>query len=216
MSVRGEAETRLTPEIAIVQLTVQQEGPERSDVVARTSSLAEEIRHELEDLTEQGAISAWFSDQIAVWANRPWNNEGIQLDFVHYASLPIRATFTDMAELSGWLSTVAVREGLRIESVTWDLTSGSRRQVEQETATRAVVVAAERASAYAAAIGKQSVTPIHIADAGLLNDSSGGRELRLASPMMAKSAAYDSGVDLRFTPEPIIITASVEAQFEAE
>ncbi len=203
----------MAPEIAVARVAVQFDGPERTTVMARTSATSEALRLELEALAHSAAVSEWSSDQLAVWSARPWNDKGKQLDMVHHTSLTFRATFTDTAELCSWLSGVSERDGVRLNGITWDLTRETRTAVERDTAARAISETVERASAYAQAIGRRKVTPVQIADTGLLRDSAGPDAL---VPMMARAAAYSGDVEVKLAPEPVVITASVEAQFEAE
>ncbi len=218
ITVRGEAEMRIAPEVAIVELTVQNDGPSRHTVMENVSSRAEGVRELLENLSSSGAVSAWSSDQISVWSARPWNEEGRQLDLVHYASILFRATFMDTSELSAWVTSLANQEGIQIESVVWNLTPTTRATAETEVAVKAVSVASNRASAYASALGKNNVTPVQVADTGLL---AGTPLSDISSPMAARgeffgAAAATKSVDLHLTPGPIVVSAQVEARFEAE
>ena len=114
-----------------------------------------------------------------MWANRPWNSEGKQLALVHYASVEFTATFTDFASLSWWVTDVAEREGVQVDGITWRLTPATAKATEADVAAQAVKVAVERATAYAGAIGLTSITPLEIADLGLLTR---GRRRRRRRP----------------------------------
>ncbi len=212
ITVRGQAESRTAPEIATIHVSVEFDGTDRSMVMDRTSGLGEVVRGEIEQLADGGSVSEWSSDQLTVWSSRPWNSDGEQLPLVHNASLAFRVTFADFPELSGWVSTIAERGGVKIGGITWDLMPATRKRIERETAGRAVADAIERASTYAAAVGRRGVTPVQIADVGLLQGSS-------AEPMtalMARSAtAYSGGTSLSFQPEPIVVSAAMEMRFEA-
>jgi uncharacterized protein YggE len=220
ITVRGEHEARVAPEEAVAHLSVRAEGPERGAVVERIAALAAPLREDLEVRKSAGTISEWSSQRVSVWANRPWNNEGRQLALVHYASVEITATFTDFAALSWWVSEVAERDGVQVDTVTWRLTPATAKSVEAEVAAQAVKVAVDRATAYAGAIGLAALTPLEIADLGLLTH---GSDVSSPSPKMmmraAPMAAMDSGsgggpaVDLQ--PEDIVVTAAVEARFAA-
>ena len=91
---------------------------------------------------------------------------------------------------------------------------GSGERVDREVATRAVAVAVERATAYAQAIGRASVTPVEIADVGLLDD---GARPEAAPRMFARAMAMDAGAApaVEFRPDDIRVTAAVEARFRA-
>jgi len=217
ITVRGEHETRVLPEEAVAHLSVRAEGPERGAVVERIAALAAPLREELTTRKDAGGVTDWSSQRVSVWANRPWNNEGKQLALVHYASVEIAATFTDFAALSWWISDVAERDGVQVDNVTWRLTPATAKSMEADVAAQAVQVAVDRATAYASAIGLASLTPLEIADLGLLTDASPGPA---PAPKMMRAVAMgamDSGgapaVELQ--PEDIVVTAAVEARFSA-
>ncbi len=217
ITVRGEHETRVLPEEAVAHLSVRAEGPERGAVVERIAALAAPLRDDLATRKDAGGLSDWSSQRVSVWANRPWNNEGKQLALVHYASVEITATFTDFAALSWWISDVAERDGVQVDNVTWRLTPATAKSMEADVAAQAVQVAVDRATAYASAIGLASLTPLEIADLGLLTDASPGPA---PAPKMMRAVAMgamDSGgapaVELQ--PEDIVVTAAVEARFSA-
>ncbi|WP_100810497.1 MULTISPECIES: SIMPL domain-containing protein [unclassified Microbacterium] len=210
ITVRGEHETRVAPEEGVVHLSVRCDGPERGPVVERIAAIAAPLREELAARQASGEVSEWSSQRANVWAERPWNNEGKQLPLVHHASVDVVATFTDFAALSWWVSAVAEREGVQVNGVTWQLTSATRRTVEAEVAARAVHTAVSRATAYANAIGHASVSPLEIADIGLL-----GRPEADPGPRMMRAMATDASPTLDFQPQDITVTAGVEARFAA-
>jgi uncharacterized protein YggE len=216
ITVRGESQQLVAPERAIAHVTAAVDGPERGGVVERLAALAEPVRAELTARKAAGGIADWASQRVSVWADRPWNNEGRQLDLVHHASVELTATFTDVLALSDWLNKLAATDGLQVGAVEWELTPETRVRVEREVATTAVAVAVERATAYAQAIGRAEVTPVQIADLGLLGDGGPAvpapRMFAKAS-MMAADAGAPPAVDFR--PDDIVITAAVEARFTA-
>lgn len=213
ITVQGRARSEKAPEVATARVNVQFDGADRMDVMRRTTTAGEVLREEVKERETSGSVSKWSSDQLSVWSSRPWNEEGKQLGLVHHASLAFRVTFTDPAELSAWISHVSGLDGVRLNGITWDLTPESRAEIERETAARAVGEAVERATAYAIAIGRHTVTPVQIADTGLLQDTD--TEFR-AAPMMARGAAQSGEPEVELAPEPIVVVASVEAQFNAE
>ncbi len=210
ITVRGEHETRIAPEEGVVHLSVRCDGPERGPVVERIAAIAAPLREELAARQASGEVTEWSSQRASVWAERPWNNEGVQLPLVHHASVEIVATFTDFAALSWWVSAVAEREGVQVGNVSWQLTTATRRAVEAEVAAHAVQTAVSRATAYANAIGHAAVTPLEIADIGLL-----GRAETDPGPRMMRAMATDASPSLDFQPQAITVTAGVEARFVA-
>lgn len=215
ITVRGADEVRVAPERAVAHVSVAVDGPDRGGVIERIAALAEPVRNELKTRKAAGTIEDWSAQRVSIWSDRPWNNEGRQLDLVHHASVEITATFSDFVALSDWLTLVAVQDGLQVGSVDWQLTPATRAETERAVATAAVAVAVDRATAYAAAIGRGSVTPLEIADLGLLTH---GQESAPAPRMFAKGAmAMDAAgaPALDFRPDEIVISAAVEARFSA-
>ncbi len=212
ITVRGESHARVLPERAVAHVTATADGPERTAVIERVSALAEPLRGELAARAATGAVAEWSSQRLSVWADRPWNNEGRQLDLVHHAAVEFTATFVDPTDLSDWLNDIALTDGLQVGAIEWQLTPATRARLEREVATDAVAVAVDRAAAYAAAIGRHEVAPVEIADLGLLGSATAPAALR----MMAKAAAFDSaGAAVVLRPEEIVVSAGVEARFTA-
>jgi uncharacterized protein YggE len=218
ITVRGEHETRVLPEEAVAHLSVRAEGPERGAVVERIAALATPLRDDLESRKSAGTISEWSSQRVSVWANRPWNNEGKQLALVHYASVEITATFTDFAALSWWISEVAERDGVQVDSVQWRLTPATAKSTEAAVAAQAVKVAVDRATAYAGAIGLATLSPLEIADLGLLThapDHPAPAPKMMRAMAMGAMDAGGAGPAVELQPEDIVVTAAVEARFAA-
>lgn len=215
ITVRGDSQTRVNPERAVAHVTASTDGPERGPVVEHLATLAEPVREGLARRKDAGSVADWSSQRVSVWSDRPWNNEGRQLDLVHHASVELTATFTDPIALSDWLNTIAATDGLHVGAVEWELTPETRSHVERNVATVAVAVAVERATAYAHAIGRTTLVPVQIADVGLLD----GAHPDAASPraLVRASATFaDAGTEgIEFRPDDIVVSAAVEARFRA-
>ncbi|GAA3916321.1 SIMPL domain-containing protein [Microbacterium invictum] len=216
ITVRGEHETRVAPEEAIATVSVRVDGAERGAVVERIAALSAPLRDDLAARKAEGAVREWTSQRVAVWANRPWNDQGTQLPLVHYASVELTATFTDFAALSWWITSIAEKDGVQVDGVQWHLTPETAKATEAAVAASAVRVAVDRATAYAAAIGHSTVTPLEVADLGLLTQ----HQAATARPEMMRmtTAAFAAGAGgpaLEFQPEDIVVSAAVEARFSA-
>lgn len=219
ITVRGEHETRVAPEEAVAHISVRAEGPERGAVVEQISELAAPIRDDLAARKIAGGIADWSSQRVSLWANRPWNSEGKQLALVHYASVELTATFTDIAALSWWISEISEKENIQVDGVIWRLTPDSARLTEAAVAAQAVRVAVDRATAYAAAIGLSTVTPLEIADLGLLtrgdSPAPAPEMLRMAKASYGAADMAGGAPAMEFQPEDIVVAAAVEARFSA-
>lgn len=214
ITVRGSHDTRVNAELGIATVSVRLDGAQRARVLADAAALAQTLKDELTAAEAAGTVARWSSDRVSVWSDRPWNQDGKQLPLVHHASVGTRSEFTDFAALSEWISTVSEREGVTVDAVSWELTPETAKATEAEVAQGAVAVAVERATAYATALGLQTVRAVEIADAGLL------RTTETAAPeakmMFARSAMADAGGSgLELEPRPITVSATVEARFAA-
>lgn len=214
ITVRGEQETRVAPEEAVVRLSVVHEGGEREKVVSRALALAEPIREGLTTREAAGSVAEWSSARLAVRAERPWNSDGKRLAVVYTAVVDFTATFVDFSELSLWAAEVAVAEGVSLEWTEWRLTPETRARVEREVAAEAVGAAVARAAAYGEALGRHVIDAAEIADVGLISSADprakddGLRAVAFAAPM-ADSAT------MAFQPEDIVVSATVEGRFIA-
>ena len=218
ITVQGSFTAWYPAERATARLTVSFDGAEREAVLASATRSVQTVTDSITALhdPDAGPVTWFSSDRIRVWAERPWNNEGKQLALVHYASVEITATFSDFAVMSWWLTDVAERDGVQVDTVTWRLTPATSKAAESEVAAQAVGVAVDRATAYAAALGLANLTPLEIADVGLLSRSS---DSPAPAPKMMRAMAMSmdagSAPAVELQPEDIVVTAAVEARFVA-
>ncbi|GAA2927706.1 SIMPL domain-containing protein [Microbacterium luteolum] len=214
VTVRGEHEARVAPERATIRVSVRAEGPERTTVVEQVVRLAEPVRGSITERADAGSVVDWTSKRLSVRAERPWNNEGKRLAPVYYASIDFTATFVEASELSIWVSDISPWDGVEVGWVNWHLTPETTARIEREVAAQAVGVAVTRAETYAHALGLEGVTPLEIADVGLI---SSGQPAALAPMMKVRGAAFaaDSAPAMEYEPEDIVISATVEARFLA-
>ncbi|MFS0912458.1 SIMPL domain-containing protein [Microbacterium sp. 179-I 3D2 NHS] len=213
ITVRGEHEARIMPELATIRLSVRTEGSERASVVARAMHLADPVRASLTERADAGELSDWSSRNLSVRAERPWNHEGKRLAPVYYAAIDFTATFAAAGELSVWVSDISSWDGVEVGAVDWHLTPATAARIEGEVAAHAVGVAVARAETYARALGLGQVMPVEIADAGLISDASPSTPPLLKARAVAFSA--DAAPAMQYEPEEIVISATVEGRFLA-
>ena len=216
ITVRGEHEDRIPAEVGVARVSVRLDGPKREAVMGDASALALQLREELQALEAGGALIRWSTDRVSIWSDRPWSQEGKRLALVHHASVGARAEFSDFAALSEWVTKASEREGINVDGVSWELTPDTSKATERAVASQAVQVAVDRATAYAAAIGLTGVTALEIADVGLLSKAS--QESGQGSPKMMRAimaSDMGGGPALEFEPQPNIVSAAVEARFQA-
>ncbi|WP_226533401.1 SIMPL domain-containing protein [Microbacterium paraoxydans] len=215
VTVRGEHERRVAPERATIRVNVRSEGPERTGVVEHVMRLAEPVRSSITARADTGSVVDWTSTRLSVRAERPWNSDGKRLAPVFYASVDFAATFTDASELSIWASDISSWDGIDVGGVEWHLTPETRSQVEREVASEAVGVAVTRAQAYAGALGLEQVTPLEIADVGLLSKGQGAADAPLMKARGGMAFSAEAAPAMEYEPDDIVIAATVEARFLA-
>lgn len=220
ITVQGEAEARRIAERAIVTITAAADGPDRSPVVDAVATAAAEITALLtadHDPTD-GPVVRWKSDRARIWSDRPWNTAGEQLPLVFHAAISITAEFSDVEALSRFVETASRTEHVGVGAIGWNLTESTRRELETQVRSDAVRAAVEKAKQFADAVGLHEVTPVAIADPGLLGDGGRGDDgnggPRMRGAMMAMGAA-DTTPQFDFTPGEIVVRAAVDARFAA-
>jgi len=212
ITVRGEHELHVAPERATIHLMVALDGPERETVVSRALDLAAPVRESIVSRRDSGAVTEWSSRSLDVRAERPWNSDGRQLDPVYRAVVDFTVTFADFSEMSLWVTDVSAWDGVQLGGTDWHLTAETETAAEREVATQAVGVAVARAKAYAEALGLHDVTPLEIADRGLI---SSGPDPVHAKAMRAVAFDMAGSAPLQFEGEEITVSATVEARFSA-
>jgi len=216
ITVQGEYELHQPAERGTVQLTIAYDGAERDEVLARTTQRHVSLTSELRDIHDptSGPVTWWASDQLRVWGERPWNQNGEQLPIVYHAQVGLEAKFSDLAALSDWVGVVSLLDGVAVTGITWALTEARKQTLVQEARRRAVENAVAKATVYATSLGLGTVRPLALSDPGMLGDvSSTGQP---AQPMFARAVSSDvGGSTLALKPEQITIAVQVHARFAA-
>jgi uncharacterized protein YggE len=216
ITVRGEFTIHHPAERATVRLSVGFEGSRREDAIASTADLHHNLSHEIEAMldAENGPVTWWSSDDIRVWGQRPWNQDGEQLPIVYRSAIDFDVKFSNFAALGDWVGAVAVREGVTVLGVDWALTVARKESVTLAARKRAVDNAVSKATVYASSIGLTSVRPLALSDPGMLGDAPSAGQ---APPTQFVSArmAVPSGQELQLKPEDITIRVEVDARFAA-
>lgn len=217
ITVQGQHSAWYPAERATVLVSIGFDGPDRGPVFeAATASLAA-VRATVEALHDAsaGPITWWSADSLRVWSQRPWNQDGTQLDPVHHAALDLTAKFTDFEALSQWIESVVAIPGTNVASIEWSLTESRQTSVLAEVRSRAVKDAVSKASVYAQSIGLGAVTATAIADPGMLGDAGSTAAPQFDRMMMKSGMGSADGASLALKPEQIEVSASVDARFIA-
>jgi uncharacterized protein YggE len=216
ITVQGEYELRHPAERGAVRLRVSYDGTDRNQVLALATQRQVSLVSELRELSEasSGPVVQWSSDQLRVWGERPWNQDGRRLDVVHHAEVGIDVLFSDLGSLSDWVGVVSLLDGVVIDGVTWSLTEARRQSLTQEARRRAVENAVAKATVYATSLGLTTVKPLALSDPGMLGD--GSAPGLPPQPLFARAVSADSGgATLALKPEELTIAVQVHARFSA-
>jgi len=218
ITVQGQHRAWYTAERATVIVSIAFDGPHRNPVFSSATAALDAVRETVTGRhdPDAGPITWWSADSVRVWSERPWNNEGKQLDPVHHAALDLTAKFKDFDELATWLELVVAIPGVNVSSVSWSLTDTTHTSATTEVRSRAVKDAVAKATVYAQSIGLGSVTATAIADPGMLgNVSTGSPVAPMAMDRMMAKFAPDGTPALELKPEQLEVSATVDARFIA-
>lgn len=212
ITVRGSAEQHLPAERALLSMAAVVEGEDRRQVFADAVAIQEPLSAQLRELVALQSVETWSSDQVRVLSHRPWAGDGEPGSVLHVARVHVHAEFTDFERLSGFLDEWSGVDGVEIVGIAWDVTARRRRTSEAEVRKAAVDDAVSRAQSYADAVRHGKVTPVQLADPGMLTPAADGPPVLLQK----SSFAAGGGPELDLTPGEIVIRVEVDARFVAE
>ena len=216
ITVSGDAELKHSPERATAQLSVGFEGPVRERVLASSTELHGAVSEQLAALlaADGGPLTAWSTEQLRVWGQRPWSQNGEQLPVVYHSAASVTATFTDFAALSEWLGAASLLEGVTVHGIDWALHEETTQQLTREAQQLAVRAALVKAENFAQSLGLGALTPLALSDPGLLGDENRPMPMMaVADSVSLRSRGAAGGA--QFSPEEIVVSAAVHARFSA-
>ena len=216
ITVRGEFTIHHPAERATVRFTVGFEGSRRDEAMAPTVDLHHDLSEEIETMldAENGPVTWWSSDDIHVWGQRPWNQDGEQLPIVYRSAIDVDVKFSNFSTLGDWVGAVAIRDGVTILGVEWALTEARQESVTLAARKRAVDNAVSKATVYATSLGLGNVRPVALSDPGMLGDAPTTTTAQGTQLMSARIAA-PAGQQLELKPEDITVRVEVDARFAA-
>jgi uncharacterized protein YggE len=221
ITVRGSFASSQPPERGTVHASISYEGPSMEPVYTRVARDLDVVQTSVKELKngDAAAVTWWSAERLRTWSTRPWNQDGKQLPLVHHASVGIEVKFRDFAALSAWVGEhVTNTDGFHVTNIKWALTVKRRDELIRQVRKRAVHDAIERAQLYADALELGKISPVAIADAGMLvanlRPDVGYGQVRTVARAGLGQAGHGSGVEL--VPEDVEVAASVDARFVVE
>ncbi|KAA0022490.1 SIMPL domain-containing protein [Antrihabitans cavernicola] len=215
ITVAGRAEVSYQPERCTVHLRLGFESERKATAHSATAALLADLQKRIRKLYDatKGPVNWWSADQLRNSQHRPFNQDGKQLPFVYSSAVTVEVKFSDLSAVGSFVEQLGEVDGVNINRLEWALTSKSRDGYTQHVRDLAVRDAVAKATTYARSLGLGTVSPLAIADPGLLGRGAvGGAPVQAARFMSAKAGG---GGDLEMKPDYIELAADVEARFEA-
>jgi uncharacterized protein YggE len=210
ITVQGTYSNIYRAERADATITVHHENADSSAALDAALTASDQVRTSIEKL-DSDSVARWSIETMQTWQEKPWSSDGTQLPLVSHARISYNVRFIDFDVLSAWLTHVARIAGVEVNFLDWDLEETSRGAALAEVRALAVQDAISKATAYANAIGYSNVSAIAVADPGML-----GVNGETAVPRMMKSDMMIGNTPaLSLKPEPVELTATVDARFIA-
>ncbi|MFJ1810983.1 MULTISPECIES: SIMPL domain-containing protein [unclassified Streptomyces] len=210
LTVRGEAELEVDPEIARIHITLTARGRDRrttlDDLTRRNTTTLDLIK------TYGDAVENLSTGAISITPELATRGRGERIRTYH-GTIHLTAELTDFTTLGELTTRLADLDLTRIDGPTWELrpTSPVHRQARQQAVREAV----QRANEYAEALGTTVTALLELADTGTT-----GARPRAAFDRRAvrfSLAAADTETDapepLDLEPQRIQVRAEVSAQF---
>lgn len=211
ITVQGRHVTTRPAELGTIRLAAHFQGADRRTVLGSVTGAASAVQSVIAEFGD--AVESWSSNAVRVWSERPWDPNGAQLDPVLHAQADVEAVLTDADALSRLIDRALAIDGVIVPGVEWSLTTESERGALAETRSAAVVDAVDKATVYAAAVGRRDIAVTAIADAGMLDGSMRpGGGIPVGS-IRAMSASDSPGFTL--VPQPIEVEVVVDVRFTA-
>jgi uncharacterized protein YggE len=206
ISVRGEANLEVEPEIAIVWVMVQARDASRQRAVALLA-------------TRNGALSSTikgFGDAVEKLESQPVNVQPVfkvgkprEKIAGYYARGGFTVTVRDFAVLGELVTGLADADLVTVSGPDWRLRPDS--PVYRAARIAAAKDATTRAGEYAEAFGGRVTGLVEAADTGMLAPQRG--PVAFAAHAVARAGPADQGPEFDFEPAKQTVTAQVEARF---
>lgn len=220
ITVRGSFEASYPPERGTLHLTISHDGADKAAVYASTTQTADEVATALAARTDAafGPVTAWSTDRLRTWSDRPWDEHGERKDLTYHASVDVEATFIDFDALADFVDDVNAWSGAAVDGIDWTLLEAHHERVQREARSQAVLDAVQRATDYAVALGLASVDVVALADVGMLGGEvsyNRAEQVMRQSRTLSRKADAMSNIPFALNPQDVAVSAAVDARFTA-
>jgi uncharacterized protein YggE len=222
LSVRGEATLTVSADSVLLSSAISLSRGSKPDALAEASAALQRLTTDLTSLgavaltvgTEHNAL-AWLARSATTWAEQQ-HNQSTGLSertgrVTATVNMQIAVRDFDLLEVLG--AHLSTHEDLHIQGVSWEVDSDNPGWAHVRAA--AIHAAIDKGRDYAAALGVSLVEVLQVADAGLLDGSTGqrGAGQALASALFRGGSSPSDTPSL--DPEPQELTATIDARLRA-
>ncbi|QBJ97883.1 SIMPL domain-containing protein [Rhodococcus sp. ABRD24] len=220
ITVTGHANRTFAPNRCVVHVSVAFDGATRAEAANPAAKSAAALTELIRTVAKhpQHPIRRWSLDQVQHSRYRPYHPNGKKLPWNYQSTASGSVTFRDASAVAPFIDQASAIEGVDVGRLEWKLTRKIRTKALAQVRDLAVRDALAKAEGYTQSLGCRRIEAVALADPGMLN---GGQRPDYGAPsmrMMAASApAHDTAERpaIELTPEPIHVSADVEARFEA-
>ncbi|GBF17252.1 hypothetical protein Br6_04658 [Rhodococcus sp. Br-6] len=219
ITVTGHAERSIAPNRCVVQLNVEFDAGTRAEAADATTASATELTALIRSLEKDAArpLRRWSLDQVQHSRYRPYHPQGKKLPWNYRSAATAAVTFQDLDAVAAFVDRASAIEGVNITHLEWKLTRKANAKAVARVRDLAAQDALAKAKGYTRSLGCKRIEAVALADPGMLN---AGQRPDFGAPTMRAMAASAPVQDtelpaVKLAPEPLRITADVEARFEA-
>lgn len=227
--VSGNGEIKRRPELGILNLRVYASGRDQARVSSDVRETIKIVQDQLKPLVAASnngdpstpAVKEWSSGLLSTYSyeetvgtNRRDDADDSPRVRTHQATVDISATFADFACLTDFSTAMSSVAHAEVRNVDWVLSSETKLRLSSEVIGLACSNAQAKANAYAAALGKTSITPVEIDEFNDSIDAFGGTPRFYA--MGASGAAGDDRERLLCVPQDVSLSVTCKATFQIE
>ncbi|MFI5682682.1 SIMPL domain-containing protein [Streptomyces sp. NPDC051636] len=208
LTVRGEAELEVEPDIARISVTVSARGRDRrttlDDLTGRNTAVLDLIK------SYGNAVEHLATGAFTLTPELTEHGRGERVRAYH-GRVQHTAELTDFTALGELTTRLADHELTRVDGPWWALRPDS--PVHREARRQAVREAVQRAREYADALGTTLAALIELADTGTERPRPTRAAFARSAQRVALSAATEPAEPLDLEPQRLHVTAQVSAQF---
>lgn len=227
--ISGTSSVAYRPERGTLAITVKSSGPEQQPVSAEVTNTSNELNKGFKELspkletgvaTPEAAVTTFSSKHLRTWSTTPTDQNNNSLPPIYHATISFNVVFRDFEKLNEVAGMLASYPKVQIDSVNWDLTEATQKELGSETRKEAIRDAITKANDYAEVVGVK-VVPVEIRDQG---QGTSGTNLFMscAAPrtggLFGATRSENDVVEttpIDLNPQDVRYSGSVDVRFEA-